>query len=123
MGGQVFYQSPPDELILRFLKVLGISGFADTHWWPRSLIRSAAPSLDLLLVEIEPYYTKHKKFHVLEEMNTSSYVVVLRHLIHCKGIELQSRYKPNKKYGTTMMYRIVPNCNDFVGDFNVSFDD
>ena len=87
------------------------------------MIRSAAPALDLLLVEIEPYYIKSKKFHVLDEMRTSSYVVVLRHLLHCKGINVESKYKPNKKYNSTMMYRIVPSTNEFVGNFDVCFDD
>ena len=119
----MFYQEPPDELVLRFLKVLGISGYADTHWWPRSLLRSAAKTLDLLLVEIEPFYIKSKKFHVLKVMNTSDYVVVLRHLLHSKKIKLHSKYKPSKKFGTTMLYRIVPSCENSVSCFDVSFDD
>jgi len=120
---RIFKQTPPDELIFRYLQVLGVKGYDDAHWWPRTLISSVAESLDLLLPELEPYYMKHKKFHVTRRMDTTAYLAVLRHLLHSKNLELESMYTSNMKIGSDTFHRVVnPNPRFLTEeDFTVSF--
>ena len=120
---RIFRREPPDELVLRYLAVLGIKGYDDAHWWPRSLVQSKADELDELLLELEPYYMKHKRFHVTRRMTISSYLTVLRHLVHSKHLELEIKYTSSVKFQSDTFHRLVnPNPRFLTEeDFTVSF--
>ena len=120
---RIFKKTPPDDLLLRFLQILGVKGFDDAHWWPRTLVQSVADDLDLLLPEIEPYYMKHKRFHITRKMNTTSYIAVLRHLLHARNLELENKYTSSVKFQSDTFHRVVnPNPRFHTEeDFTVTF--
>ena len=120
---RIFKKQPPDELILRFLQVLGIKGFDDAHWWPRTLIQSVAEELDALLPELEPYYMKHKRHHVTRKQNTTSYLAILRHLISVRNLEVENKYTSKAGSQFTTFHRIQNPNPRFQSeeDFVISF--
>ena len=126
---RVFRRIPPDELILRVLKALGIVSFQDTHWWPYNtlLVPSVCQTLDSLLVELEQYYMPHKIEIVKRKMNPRRYLTIIRHLVRAKGLDLEGHevHSSNLSFTARMMYRMV-NPSPIAGKadaiFTVSFD-
>ena len=125
----MFRQIPPDELILRVLKTLGIVSFQDAHWWPYNtlMVPSVCKTLDSLLVELEPYYMPHKTEIVKRKMNPRRYLTVIRHLVRAKGLDIEGHevHSSNLPFTARMMYR-MKNPSPIVGKpdaiFTVSFD-
>tara|TARA_R110000822_G_scaffold16825_1_gene56874 strand:- start:145 stop:561 length:417 start_codon:yes stop_codon:yes gene_type:complete len=108
---RIFKQIPPDDLILKILKAVGIVSFQDAHWWAYSVLSvpTVCQTLDSLIVELEQYYTSHKLHIVKRNMNPRRYVTILRHLIRAKKLDLVGHevHSSNLPFTTRMMYRMV----------------
>jgi hypothetical protein len=108
---RVFKTVPSDDLILRFLQILGIVSFQDTHWWPYSLFStpSICQSLEVLLPELEPFYMNHKKEIIQREMTPRRYLTILRHLLRARGLDIEGHEVHSSKmsYMNRMNYRLI----------------
>jgi hypothetical protein len=128
MVNRIFRKQVPDELIFRFLKKVGVLGLADYHWFPKTLLTSTVcQELDELILELAPYYYKHKSFVLEREMNQNRYIQIIRQLLKTKDENLESKEYSTRDYYKTkqMLYRIKPKANAKVDNpdiFIVSFD-
>ena len=111
MVNRIFRREVPDELILRFLKNLGVLGYSDYHWFPKSLLTATTcQELDSLILELAPYYYKHKLFVLEREMTQNRYIQVIRQLLKTKNQVLESKEYATRDFykSKQMMYRIKP---------------
>ena len=107
---KVFRKDVPEELILEFLKIVGVSSLNDYHWFPKCILIPFTNYIDRineLLVLLEPYYYPHKIYYVKREMNPSTYIQILRQLIKHKNLKLEAKeYFIKQQNKKSCMYRI-----------------
>jgi len=104
---RIFKKEIPDDLMNKFLNVIGLSDIYDNKWIPTCVFtKDVCSKLDEIIIEIAPYYQDHKSYLVTREMNTRRYIQVLRHLAKSKEIVLES-----KSYGASKgtYYRLLTN--------------
>lgn len=126
---RIFRKIPPDELILRVLKAIGIISFQDSHWWPYStlLVPTICKTLDSILPELKDYYMPHKLEIVTRKMSPRRYLTILRHLVRAKGLDIEGHevHSSNLSFSARMMYR-MKNPSPIAGKpdaiFTVAFD-
>jgi len=104
---KIFRKTPPEELILRYFDCFGVKGFFDESEFDASCITSEViQKLDLLLIELEPYYTKHKKFMITRPMEARHYIQVLRNLCQIHKFVFYTKFTDSKT-----SYRILNTDN------------
>jgi hypothetical protein len=112
---KIFKKIPPEELTLRYFDCFGVKGFFDEVEFTSSCITTEAiVQLDLLLIELEPYYTKYKKFMITRIMTARHYLQVLRNLCQVHGFIF---YTKTTDSGTS--YRILNTNNPDTAFFHI----
>jgi hypothetical protein len=116
---RIFKKEIPDEIINKFVNILGLCNIYDNKWIPTSSFTpEICKKLDDLIVDIVPYYQEHKTYIVTRDMNTRRYIQILRHLVKSKKLQLES-----KSYGATKgtYYRILSDLKTDT-EWTISFD-
>jgi hypothetical protein len=110
---KIFKKIPPEELFNRILLCFGLHGINDEKEFTKHDIK--IETLDLILPELEPYYTKDKKFMVTRPMEPKYYIQILRNLcneykliFHSTITDSGSKYKIlNPQNVETNFYYII----------------
>ena len=110
---RIFRRTPPEELTLRVFECFGLKSMNDEKEFSKNDIKTEM--FATLLPELEPFYTKHKKFMVTRPMEKKHYIQVLRNLcqihnlvFHTKTIEEGTKYRVlNPQNPDTNFYHIL----------------
>ena len=114
---RVFTKKPTEDLVLRFFRCLGLLDFHDERVFTRlTMTHEVMTKFDELLIELEPYYKKHKKFMILRPMEIKNYIQVIRNLASEYQLILYSR-EDNKN--NLVLYRIINPKNPASSFFNI----
>jgi len=106
---RVFIKKPPEELVLRVFRCLGLVDFNDERVFSRlTLTQPVLTRFDDILLELEPYYKKHKRFMVSRTMESRHYIQVIRNLCIEYKLILYTR-EDNKN--NLILYRILNPLN------------
>jgi hypothetical protein len=109
---RTFRKELPDELVIKFFRLVGVKDINDTKFWQKSVLSPATCELfNKMLVELEPFYYPHKLFLIRREMNQNRYVQILRQLAKVKGKVLESKeyvVSLNQKKKKCLMFRFRP---------------
>ena len=108
---QYFKQQPPDNLILKSLESIGLTGFSDFKWVSESFL-----NYDLqkqVIDEIQLYYFPcNTKLFIKEEMTYSNYITIVRQLLRTKGFVLERKTSRRQVTKNVFIfegnYRIIP---------------
>lgn len=112
---KIFKKIPPEELTLRYFDCFGVKGLFDEVEFSSSCITpEVIVQLDPLLVELEPFYTKYKKFMVTRTMTARHYIQVLRNLCQVHGFIFYTRTAENGTF-----YRILNPANPDTAFFHI----
>jgi hypothetical protein len=125
---RVFRKVPPDELVLRILKAIGVVSFQDAHWWSYNMliVPTVVDKLEKLIKELHPYYMPHKCEIVNRNQTPRRILTILRHIVRAKGMDLEGHevHSSNLTYNQRMLYRLVnpiPNETKTDAIFTVEF--
>jgi hypothetical protein len=124
---RIFRRVPPEELALRVFECFGLKGLNDEKEFAKKDIKTEMFST--LLPELEPFYTKHKKFMVTRPMENKHYIQVLRNLcqvyglvFHTKTGEHGTKYRVlNPKNPETNFYHLLKDSGAASRPFVLSF--
>ena len=110
---RIFRKVPDEELSLRVFECFGLKNMNDEKEFTKNDIKTEM--FATLLPELEPFYTKHKKFMVTRPMQKKHYIQVLRNLcqinnlvFHTKTTEQGTKYRVlNPQNPDTNFYHIL----------------
>jgi hypothetical protein len=109
---RIFRRHPPEELILRVFECFGLKSLNDEKEFGKKDI--AIEQFCCLLPELEPYYTKHKKFMITRVMERKYCIQVLRNLCQVCGLVFHTKTGEN---GTK--YRVLNPLNPDTGFYHI----
>jgi hypothetical protein len=88
---KIFRETPPIDLVERFLSAYSIRGLTDTTWFSKV---SNLSKIDDLLPELEPYYMPCKaKDYINTPLTQDKGITILRQLLTAHSIQLIAREK------------------------------
>ena len=124
---RIFRRTPPEELTLRVFECFGLKSMNDEKEFTKNDIK--IEMFSTLLPELEPYYTKHKKFMITRPMEKKHYIQVLRNLcqvyslvFHTKTTESGTKYRIlNPQNPETNFYHLLKESGAPQRPFIISF--
>jgi hypothetical protein len=109
---RIFSKLPPEELVLRVFDCFGVKGLFDEKQFGKKDI--SMEQLDTILPELEPYYTKHKKFMITRASQPKHYIQILRNICHIYKLIFYA-----KNSDTGVKYRILNPMNPETGFYSI----
>ena len=124
---RIFRRVPDEELSLRVFECFGLKNMNDEKEFSKSDIKTEM--FATLLPELEPFYTKHKKFMITRPMEKKHYIQVLRNLcqiynlvFHTKTTEHGTKYRVlNPNNPETNFYHLLKESGAPARPFIISF--
>ena len=114
----IFHKLPEKETVNNIFKDLGFYGLDDKKIFTKHDILK--DKFENVLFLIEPYYLPCKAKRFLYNVNNSSIITILRHLLKAVGYDLLIKERVLNKIKSTT-YQIIQQIFDLSGNYTMTF--